>query len=394
MTTSGVFKRGSTWTAKVELPRDPVTGQRHSRWLGGYATKRQAERAALQLRAELLTGTWAQAPRELTVARFLTEQWLPLIEGRDLKASTKAAYQMTVTSYIVPRIGHVPLAEVTPMVIERLLADLRTTGRTLRPGGLSAKTRRNVHGVLHKAFGDALRNGLINRNPLDAVVPPRDTSTEPAGHRMAIWTPTQVQAFLGHASQDPSGPILHLLALTGARRGELVALLWDDVDLDTATLDIRRSAVVASGRGVVVSSPKTRHGHRTLHIDPVTTAMLRRHRATQAATRLAAGPLWNDHGLVFPARDGTLLHPGLVSKAFVRLIATAGLPPIRLHDLRHTHASVLLADSVPITDVSERLGHANPSITLNVYSHVLPGRGAQVAQRAADLLLGTTPSTT
>ena len=133
---SGVFKRGSTWTAKVELPRDPVTGQRRTKWLGGFDTKKQAERAALALRAQLLTGIWAQAPRELTVGRYLTDQWLPLVEGRDLKASTKAAYQMTITSYVVPRIGHVPLASVTPMVIERLLADLRTDGRTLRDGGL------------------------------------------------------------------------------------------------------------------------------------------------------------------------------------------------------------------------------------------------------------------
>ena len=392
--TGSVFRRGSTWTAKVELPRDPLTGQRRTRWLGGYDTKKQAERAALELRAEMLTGTWAQAPRELTVARFLLDQWLPLVEGRDLKESTKAAYQMTVTSYVIPRIGHLPLAEVTPMVIERLLSDLRTQGRTLRPGGLSAKTRRNVHGVLHKAFGDALRNGLINRNPLDAVIPPRDTSTEPAARRMAIWTPAQVQAFLDHAAGNPFGPILHLLLLTGARRGELVALLWDDIDLDTGTLDIRRSAVIAPGRGVIISSPKTRHGHRTVHVDTATVAMLRRHRANQAAHRLAAGPAWHDEGLVFPSRDGTLLHPGLVSKAFTSLTSTAALPSIRLHDLRHTHASVLLAGRVPITEVSERLGHANPSITLNVYSHVLPGRGAEVAQRAADLLLGTTPPST
>ena len=380
---------GSTWTAKVELPRDPISGARRSKWISGFPTRKEAERAAVRLRSDLMSGTWGDTPRDLTLARYLVDQWLPLVEARDLKATTKASYRMIVNTYVVPRIGHVLLSTATPMTFERLLADLRQDGRAQRTGGLSAKSRRNIHGVLHKAYGDALRNGLVARNPLDAVLPPRDDSdVEPtAGHR--VWTPAQVQAFLDRAQRERLGSLLFLVALTGARRGELVGLLWEDVDLDAATIHIRRAAVIAHGKGVVISTPKTRRSQRTIHIDPTTVAVLRRHRGAQAAERLAAGGAWQDSGLVFPAVTGLCLHPGLVTKAFNRLVEAAGLPRIRLHDLRHTHASVLLAGNVPVTDVSERLGHANPSITLNIYSHVIPGRGAKVALLAADLLLGT-----
>ncbi len=161
----------------------------------------------------MLSGTWAQALRELTVARFLLDQWLPLVEGRDLKESTKAAYQMTVTSYVVPRIGHVPWSRSPPWSSN---ASSPTSAPKAGPSATAAS-------------------------------PPRPAGTSTASSTRPSATPSVT------GSSTAIGPILHLLLLTGARRGELVALLWDDIDLDTGTLDIRRSAVVVPGRGAEVA---------------------------------------------------------------------------------------------------------------------------------------------
>jgi integrase len=204
---------------------------------------------------------------------------------------------------------------------------------------------------------------------------------------MHVWSPEQLRVFLNHARQDRLYAAWLLFATTGMRRGEVAGLRWSDVALEAGRVSPRRPRVVVNYE-VHVSEPKTAKGRRSLALDPATVAALRQHRARQAEERLAVGPRWRDSGLVFTWPDGRPLHPERFSKWFEQLARAAGLPRIRLHDVRHSYATAALAAGIPAKVVSERLGHANIAITMDTYSHVLPGLDAQAAGTVARLILG------
>ena len=203
---------------------------------------------------------------------------------------------------------------------------------------------------------------------------------------MQVWTPEQLRAFLAHARQDRLYALWLLVATTGMRRAELAGLRWIDVDLDAARLSPRRPRVVVN-YVVHESEPKTRMGKRSLALDQATVAALVEHKARQEQERADVGSAWMDSGLVFTRPDGSPIHPDLITAWFRRLARAAGLPPIRLHDVRHSYATAALAAGVPAKVVSERLGHATIAITLDVYSHVIPGMDAQAANAVASLIL-------
>ena len=209
---------------------------------------------------------------------------------------------------------------------------------------------------------------------------------------MQVWTPQQLRAFLAHARHDHPYALWLLVATTGMRRAELAGLRWVDVDLDAARLSPRRPRVVVN-YVVHESEPKTRMGKRSLALDPATLAALQEHKARQDQDRAEVGSAWTDSGLVFTRPGGSPIHPDLITDWFRRLAGGAGLPPIRLHDVRHSYATAALAAGIPAKVVSERLGHANIAITLDVYSHVIPGMDAAAADAVASLILdGSSPS--
>jgi integrase len=246
---------------------------------------------------------------------------------------------------------------------------------------------RNIHAMLHRALRDAVRLGYLVRNVADAVTPPRAASPE-----LQVWTPEQLRTFLTSARQDRLYALWLLVATTGMRRAELAGLRWVDVDLAAARLSPRRPRVVVN-YVVHESEPKTRMGKRSLALDPATLAALQEHQAHQEQERAEVGAAWTDSGLVFTRPDGAPLHPDLITDWFRRLARAAGLPPIRLHDVRHSYATAALAAGVPAKVVSERLGHATVAITLDVYSHVIPGMDAQAANAVASLILdGSNPT--
>jgi len=204
---------------------------------------------------------------------------------------------------------------------------------------------------------------------------------------MKVWSPEQLRTFLGHVRGDRLYAAWLLFATTGMRRGEIAGLRWPDVDLDAGRVSPRRPRVVVSYE-VLVSEPKTAKGRRSIALDPVTLAALREHRLRQLEDRLAVGPRWQDSGLVFTWPDGRPLHPERFSRWFEQHARAAGLPKIRLHDGRHSYATAALAAGVPAKVVSVRLGHANIAITMDTYSHVLPGLDEQAAGTVARLILG------
>jgi integrase len=247
---------------------------------------------------------------------------------------------------------------------------------------LAPKTVRNVHNILHRALKDAARWGYLVRNVADVADPPKGKSAQ-----MRVWSPDQLRAFLEHVREDDLYAAWLLIATTGMRRGELAGLRWVDVDLDAGRLSVRQPRVVVANTPQA-SEPKSARGRRSLALDPVTVAALRRHRARQLEHKLAVGARYQESGLVFTWPDGSPIHPRRFSRWFERHSGRAGLPRIRLHDLRHSYASAALAAGVPAKVVSERLGHATIAVTMDVYSHVLPGLDREAADTVARLILG------
>jgi integrase len=375
-----VRKRGSTYTWYFDVP-DPLTGKRRQYSRGGFRTKKQCQQALNEALSALRTGTFVE-PSQRTVAGFLVEEWLPAMRPPRVRPSTWLSYQRNVERHIVPALGRLPLQRVTPAQLTTFYRGLLETGHRRGSGGLAPKTVRNIHGALHAALRDAVRWGYVARNVAAAADLPKGMAPE-----MQVWSPEQLRAFLDHVRDDRLYAAWLLLATTGMRRGEVAGLRWVDVDLDAGRVSPRRPRVVVNHE-VLVSEPKTAKGHRSIALDPATVAALRDHRRWQLEDRLAVGPRWEDSGLVFTWPDGRPLHPERFSKWFEQHARTAGLPKIRLHDVRHSYATAALAAGIPAKIVSERLGHANIAITMDTYSHVLPGLDEQAAGTVAQLILG------
>ena len=248
--------------------------------------------------------------------------------------------------------------------------------------GLSPRTIHHVHTCLHKACKDAVRWGRISRNPVEAADPP---STKGAGTEMKTWNAKQLKAFLAAPKDDRLSPVYHLLAMTGMRRGEVCGLRWDDVDLEAGRLAVRR-ALIPYGDGVITSEPKTARGRRSIALDPGTIEALKAQAARQLEDQNEWEGAWVDSGYVFTREDGEPYHPQSISRSFERAVKAAKLPEIRLHDLRHTHATLALRAGIHPKVVSERLGHATIAITLDTYSHAIPAMQEEAATLIAGLV--------
>ena len=375
-----VMKRGSTWTYVLYLGRD-ASGKKQQKWVGGHRTKREAEDALTEALERIRTGMWID-PGTTTVGEFLAE-WLGAMESNVLD-TTYRAYEQMVRNWVVPRIGDVRLVELSPMHLRSLQTELLRSGRVDGQGGLSPRSVASCRRTLKQALKDAMRWGLIARNPMEAVDPPRVVDAE-----MAIWSDVQARVFLAAVAEDKLYAMWVLFLTTGLRRGEIAALRWEDVDLDRATMAVVRNRVSAGrGKAVSVHQPKTRRGRRNVALDVTSIEVLRSHRTARLAERLRLGPAWIDSGYMFCGVDGAPLHPDTITAAFKSIITDLDVPMIRLHDLRHTSATLALKAGVHPKVVSERLGHATVGITLDLYSHVLDGMQVEAAEQIGDVIFG------
>jgi integrase len=382
-------KDGTTaWYVVLDVGRGP-DGKRRQKWQGAspgvpFKTEREANSACHKLATQIDEGAYV-APTKQTVGEFLTATWLPAIRAT-LRPSTFDSYKRIVDTRLVPKLGSTRLQRLSPPEVNRLYNDLLEGGRlNTADKRLSPKSVRNVHAVLRRALNDAVRWGLVPRNVALLADPPRARQD---GHEMKTWSADELRGFLEHVSSDRLSALWTLLATTGMRRGEAVGLRWSDLDLENARAQVRQTLVVSEGK-VIVSEPKTARGRRSVALDSTTVAALKEHRRRQVQERLAAGSGWQDTGLVFAREDGTLTAPDSVTQAFERHVKNAKLPTIRLHDLRHTHASLALSVGIPAKVVSERLGHSSIGITLDVYSHVSPALEEDAAERVAEIVFGS-----
>jgi integrase len=369
-----VVRRGKTWSYIVYLGRD-AEGRKRQKWKGGFPTKRAAEDALTEFLGRLRTGDYVDAGRK-TVGEFL-EEWLAA-SAAALRPSTVAGYEHVLNNWVIPRIGHIRLSQLGPMHVSDLHASLLSSGRGDGRGGLSSRSVIYAHRILNSALSDAVRWGLVPRNVAALVRPPRLVTKE-----MKVWSADDARRFLDGVSEDRLYAMWLLFVMTGMRRGEVLGLRWQDVDLAARRLAVRQTLVEVAYK-IHFSEPKTKRSRRSVSLDPVTCEVLACHRERHRSERL----LDDDSELVFTMPDGRPLQPQNVSQSFVNTIRRLGLPVIRLHDLRHTSASLALAAGIHPKVVSERLGHSSVTITLDTYSHVVPGLQEAAASTLASLVLG------
>lgn len=373
-------KRGSTWTALYYT--SDAQGKRRQRSRGGFRTKRAAQGFLTEVLGKLQSGDYVE-PAKLTFGEYLLERWLPTIE-RSLRPSTFDSYQRLVATYILPAVGTVPLQHLTADQLDRLYAELLRAGGQ-KGTGLSPKTVRYVHTTIHKSLKDAERKGLVGRNVASAADPPR--LRQAGARQLRVWSAEEVQTFLRGLSEHRLAAAFTLAATTGMRRGEVLGLRWSDIDFASHRLAVRQTVLTINYQ-VSLGTPKTARGRRSIALDPTTLAALQAHRQRQTEEKGAVGTGYQDQDLVFAREDGTPLHPDYFSQLFDRTVARLGLPRIRLHDLRHTHATLGLAAGVHPKVMSDRLGHATVAFTQDVYMHAIPRVEQEAADQMADLIFG------
>ncbi len=370
-----IIKRGkSSYTVVLNLGNDPATGKRKQQWVSVKGTKKEAEKRLAELLHQLDTGTFMR-PGKTTLAVYL-ETWLKDYAWPNLAPRTAEGYEHIIRRHLIPALGNITLMQLKPEHLQRYYSEKLTGGQFDSSGSLSAQTVRHHHTALHKALQTAVEWGLLNRNAADAVSPPHVQRPE-----MQTWDEDEITNFLEAAKTTPYHCLFYLALFTGMRRSELLALRWQDVDFIMSQIYVSRSLHVLKGGKVVFKSPKTAKGRRTVALPPSAILTLRDHHEKQTLERVMLGIPQTDDDLVFGHFDGKPLLPNTVTHAWIKLVRHTGLKPIRLHDARHTHASLMLKQGIHPKIVQERLGHSSVTITLDTYSHVAPGLQQAAALR-------------
>ena len=366
----------SVFLIAIDHGRD-ARGKRVRKWSTFKGTKRQAQNECARLISAIRGGTYVE-PSKTTLAQFF-ERWLEHMRSQ-ISPKSYARYSELARKNIVPFLGSVMLTKLRPVAISDAYRKALTEGRRDGAGGLSPQTVTHMHRVLKQALGQAVKWELLARNPADAVDPPKSR-----GAPMQTYDLDQT-AQLIEAMRPTRMFIPTLLAvLCGMRRGEIAALRWRSVDLDAARLAVVESAEQVGSR-VRYKLPKNGKG-RTLALAATMVEELRAHRVRQAEELLKVGVRLSDEFFVVAQTDGSPLQPDSITQDWFRKLEGTSLPRVRFHDLRHAHATHLLMNGVNPKVASERLGHSKVGITLDLYSHVLPGMQEDAAQRVDAALM-------
>ncbi len=367
---SYIVQRNQSFYVVAYNGLDPITGAERRRWHPAGVSRSDAEKIQRRINQQTASG-----PCERTLAGFMSSIWLGT--KTTLTHATRNRYRWMIDHNIALRIGSLRLDALRPADLDACYSDLIANGGQRRQG-LSAKTVLEIHRVISNALDLAVDRQLIGANPAQRARPPKPSRRSDVP---AIWNATQLHQFLKIARPKRLYPALHLVAHTGMRRGELAGLNWSDLDIAASSLSIVRTCQATMGR-TIEGPVKTRTSRRRIDLDPNTVDLLARWRRCLVAEGAGIEPSTP----MFVNTNHDAPSPESFSQLFTRTVADSDLPRIRFHDLRHTHASLLVAAGVPIKVVSERLGHAHPGFTMHTYQHLLPGMGAAAATRFAELI--------
>jgi len=374
-----IVKRSKvSYSIAISLGKDATTGKYKYSWHTVQGTKKDAEKRLIELLHQLNTGTFMK-PNKTTVAEYL-ERWLKDYVWPNLSPRGFERYESIARVHLIPSLGSITLTQLkTEHLQKHYTAKLND--------GFSTLTVKYHHTVIHKALQTAVKWGLVSRNVADGVDIPRACHKE-----MQTWDEDDVTRFLEIAKDSPYYALFYTALFTGMRRSELLALRWQDVDFVFSQVYVSRSLHHLKDGSYVFTQPKSATSKRTIALPPSAILVLKEHYGKQKLERVMLGIQLKDDDLVFSHLDKPL-RPNTVSRAWTMLAARYGLKVIRLHDARHTHASLMLKQGVHPKIVSERLGHSSVAITLDIYSHVLPGLQEAAAHQFEEGLQDGVPKT-
>lgn len=361
-----IYKRNSDgrWVGQVT-----IDGEKISKY---FKSQREARTWVNETTSQVEDGLTVMGAKT-TLEEYLKD-WLVTVQT-SVRPKTHEQYSQIVRQHIIPALGRIKLKDLTPGNIQSLY------NMKLREKEKKERTVVMIHAVLHRALNQALKMGYLGRNPADGVTKPRLKRQE-----MKILKENEVLTFLSTAKGTRFELLFYMAVTTGLRQGELLGLKWSDLDWNRGILSIQRQAQRIRGKGIVFSEPKSASGKRSIVLGKTTIDKLRSHLNQQQLQREVIGDKWVDHDLIFPSTVGTPMGHSNLWKIFKDLLKKAGLPIIRFHDLRHTAASLMLIQGIHPKVVQERLGHADISLTLNTYSHVVPSMQEEVGDKMDELL--------
>lgn len=368
-----------SYSIRISLGRDASSGKYKFQWVTVKGTKKDAEKRLSEMLSQLDDGTFMK-PGKTTLGEYL-ERWLKDYAWPNLAPRTAEGYESIVRCHIIPAMGNLPLTQLKPEQLQKYYSQKLSGGRYDGKGALNQTTVSHHHTCLHRALKMAVKWGLIGRNPADVVTPPRPQHSE-----MHTMTEDDLQAFLVAAKKTPYYALFYMALFTGMRRSELLALRWCDIELLLCQVYVTRALHQLQDGSLIFRQPKTAKGRRMIALSPSLALVLKEHKEKQALERAMLGTALKDDDLVFSAVEGKPLLPDTISRAWTKIVKRAGLKHFRLHDARHTHASLMLKQGAHPKTVQERLGHATISTTLDLYSHVVPGLQEAVAKRFDEVL--------
>jgi integrase len=347
-----------------------ITLENHKRKYFYGKTRKDVQDKLNKALYEQKQGTLVTGPQRTLQVQL--ERWLEQVAKLTLRPNTYKGYRSAINCHLVPALGHIQLQKLT---IGHLQAFYAEKAAMLKPRSLAI-----MNAALSGALEDALKQGFVARNVAKLVDLPRVERYEGQ-----VLTVEQAKKLLEAARGSRLDALLLVVVTTGLRRGEVVALRWNDIDLEKGVLQVRHTLARIAGRGLVEGEPKSKAGRRKIALSRVVIEALKAHRVRQLEARIKMGDRWKEGGLVFCNAHGTYFEPSHVWYLFKQLLKSAGLPDVRFHDLRHSAATVLLAAGVPLKVVSELLGHSSIAITADTYAHVLPEMQQEVVRKIDEL---------
>ncbi|OAS18911.1 tyrosine-type recombinase/integrase [Paenibacillus oryzisoli] len=367
-----VFKdqnaKKNSWFYVLELGKD-ANGKRKNKKKRGFKTKKEAEKALVEAQSALNKGEYIE-PSKILYKEYLT-QWL-IEKQQTIKRQSAKTTEQIVRTHIVPSIGCIPLCNLNTLHIQKFVNELHKKG-------LADGTIKRIFNVVNTSLNKAEKLQLVQKNVASTIDKPKVNHKE-----MKAWDVNEVQHFLELARNNRYYIAFHLAIMTGMRQGEILGLRWQDVDLEGALLRITQT--ISHDGKEFVQGAKSASGVRTIALPPETVTALKTHRHMTSQERLQIGEMYQVSGLVVCTSKGTKMLPRSLSTVWASLLGKSGLPKIRFHDLRHTHASLMLKMGVHAKVVSERLGHSSIQITLDRYSHLLPNMQEEAANGLGQMI--------
>ncbi|MBD1371958.1 site-specific integrase [Hazenella sp. IB182357] len=378
-----VTKKGSKWYFVLDIGVNPVTGKRKQKWFSGFKTKKEASKAMTEKIHELNQGIYME-PSKITLSEYLN-RWLNDYAKTNCAPRTYQGYEYIIRDHLAPSsIGEVPLEKLKPMQIQHYYSEKLTKGRKDGTGGLSARSVHHHHRLLHEALEHAVKWQLMQKNPSKAVTPPK-----PQKKQMNVLTKEQIHLLLEASKGKWYHAPIFIAINTGMRRGEIMGIRWQDIDFEKRIICISQTLQRIKGKGLTFRhTAKTDGSRRSLAVSNSIIDLLKTIQAQQKVIKLELSSHYQDSDLVFANLDGTPMDLDGLSREFARLVRRIDIPYVRFHDLRHSHATLLLQQGEHPKIVSERLGHSSIAITMDTYSHVMPNMQKEAADKLDDFLFG------